>query len=47
MKTEFVRKHLGEDKYNLLKESHNQRYKPTLSDLETKLKVLSELKEGL
>jgi len=33
------------DKYNLLKESHNLIYKPTLSDLETKLKVLSELKE--
>jgi len=43
---EWVRIHLGEDRYELLKESHNIIYKPTLSDLETKLKVLSELKEG-
>jgi len=44
--TEWVKKHLGEDNYELLKESHNLIYKPTIDDLQTKLKVLSELKEG-
>jgi len=40
---EFVKKTLGEDKYELLKESHNLIYKPTISDLEIKLKVLQDL----
>lgn len=40
---EFVKKLLGEEKYNLLKESHNQIYKPSISDLELKLKVLQDL----
>jgi hypothetical protein len=44
--TEFVRKKLGEDKYQLLKEAHNLIYKPTLADLQEKLKVLQEIKEG-
>ena len=39
---EFVKKLLGEDKYELLKEAHNQIYKPTLEDLQIKLKVLQE-----
>jgi len=42
--TEFVRKLLGEDKYNLLKEAHNLIYKPTIEDLEIKLKVLEEIR---
>lgn len=42
--TEFVRKHLGEEKYEVLKESHNQIVKYTLADLETKLEVLQEVK---
>jgi hypothetical protein len=41
--TEFVRKYLGEDDYLLLKEAHNIIYKPTLEDLQTKLKVLESL----
>lgn len=40
--TEWVRKYLGEEKYKLLKEAHNLIYKPTIGDLETKLKVLKE-----
>ena len=42
---DFLRREKGDEAYELLKESHNIIYKPTLSDLETKLKVLSELKE--
>ena len=41
---EWVKKRLGEDKYNLLKEAHNIIYKPTLEDLQTKLKCLEELR---
>ena len=40
---EFVKKLLGEDKYNLLKEAHNQVYKPTIEDLQIKLSVLKEM----
>jgi len=40
---EWVKKHLGIDKYNLLKEAHNIIYKPTIADLEIKLKVLQDL----
>jgi hypothetical protein len=42
--TEFIKKKLGEDRYELLKESHNIIYKPTIEDLQTKLKILEELK---
>lgn len=41
--TEFVKKHLGEEKYELLKEAHNLIYKPTIDDLLIKLKVLEEM----
>ncbi len=41
--TEFIRKLLGEDKYDLLKEAHNIIYKPTIEDLQTKLKILQGL----
>jgi 5-methylcytosine-specific restriction endonuclease McrA len=47
--TEFVKKLFGEERYELLKESHNQIYKPTIYDLEIKLKILQDLadkKEG-
>jgi len=37
---EFVKKILGIDKYELLKEAHNQIYKPTIEDLQIKLEVL-------
>lgn len=37
---EWVKKHLGTDKYNLLKEAHNLVYKPTLEDLQMKLDIL-------
>jgi len=40
--TEFVKKILGEDKYELLKESHYLIYKPTIEDLQLKLKLLTE-----
>ena len=43
---EFVRKILGEDKYELLKEKHRQITKFTLDDLELKLRVLKEMKES-
>ena len=39
---EKVKRILGEDKYELLKESHNLIYKPTISDLEIKIKILKE-----
>ena len=45
--TEFVFKKIGEDKYNLLKEAHNLIYKPTIEDLEIKLKVLTELTQKI
>jgi len=38
---EFVKKILGIDKYELLKEAHNQIYKPTIEDLQIKLEVLN------
>jgi len=41
--TEFVRKKLGLEKYELLKEKHNQITKYTIDDLLTKLKVLQDL----
>ena len=46
---EWVKSYLGhyqqgEDKYNLLKESHNIIYKPTIEDLQLKYKILEELK---
>lgn len=44
--TEFVRKKLGAEKYEMLKEAHNLIYKPTLEDLQTKLKVLQSLNGG-
>ena len=40
---EFVRKKLGKDKYELLKEARNQITKYTIDDLQTKLKVLKDL----
>jgi 5-methylcytosine-specific restriction endonuclease McrA len=40
---EFVKDFLGIDKYELLKEKHNQITKYTMDDLQTKLKVLEEL----
>jgi len=40
---EFVQRELG-DFYEVLKESHNLIYKPTIDDLLTKLKCLEELK---
>lgn len=42
---EWVRKHLGEEKYKNLKEAHNQITKYTIEDLEIKLKVLTDLAE--
>jgi 5-methylcytosine-specific restriction endonuclease McrA len=42
---EFVRKFLGEEKYELLKEAHYQIYKPTIDDLLTKYKVLQAIQE--
>lgn len=41
--TEFVKKILGEEKYENLKEKHYQIYKPTIEDLEIKYRVLQEL----
>ena len=43
--TEFVKKLFGEERYELLKESHNQIYKPTIDDLELKYNILREIKE--
>ena len=40
---EWVKLNLGEDKYELLKEAHNQITKFTVDDLQTKLDVLKEL----
>lgn len=45
--TEFVKKLFGEEKYELLKEKHNLIYKPTISDLEIKYKILQELQERI
>jgi len=47
MFTEWVREYLGEEKYDLIKEKHNQITKYTIEDLQTKFKVLQELKEAL
>jgi hypothetical protein len=47
--TEFVKKLFGEERYELLKESHNQIYKPTIEDLLIKYNILQDLadkKEG-
>jgi 5-methylcytosine-specific restriction endonuclease McrA len=41
--SEFVRKILGEEKYELLKESHYRIAKYTLSDLQIKYEVLKEI----
>jgi 5-methylcytosine-specific restriction endonuclease McrA len=41
--TEFVRKKLGEDTYELLKEKHKYIFKFALNDLLQKLKVLESL----
>ena len=35
--------YLGEEKYELLKESHNIVYKPTIEDLQIKYQVLTDL----
>ena len=43
--TEFVREHLGEDNYELLKENYRAITKLTIQDLEIKLKVLEEMNE--
>jgi len=43
---EFVKKILGGEKYELLKEARNQITKYTLQDLETKYHILQEIKEG-
>lgn len=41
--TEWVKKYLGKEKYEALKEKHNQITKYTLEDLQTKLKVLQKM----
>jgi 5-methylcytosine-specific restriction endonuclease McrA len=41
--TEFVRKFLGEEKYEDLKEAHNQITKYTIEDLQIKLRILTTL----
>lgn len=41
---EWVKKHLGEEKYETLKEAHNQVTKYTTEDLQIKLRILTELK---
>jgi len=40
---EGVMKNIGEEKYELLKEKHNQITKYTIDDLQTKLDVLKDL----
>jgi 5-methylcytosine-specific restriction endonuclease McrA len=40
---EFVKKTLGEEKYEALKEAHNQITKYTIEDLQIKLKILTEM----
>jgi len=45
--TELVRAKLGEEKYELLKEKHNQITKYTVDDLLLKYKVLKEMREAL
>ena len=40
---EWVKLHLGEEKYELLKEKHNQITKYTIEDLQIKLKVLQDI----
>ena len=42
---EFVKCKLGEEKYELLKEKHNQITKYTLDDLQTKYQILQSLAE--
>ncbi len=39
---EWVKKYLGEDKYELLKKAHYKVAKYTIDDLQTKLKILEE-----
>lgn len=41
---EWVKKYLGEEKYENLKEARNQITKYTLDDLETKLEVLQKMR---
>jgi hypothetical protein len=43
--TEWVKKFLGEDKYQVLKEKHNQVIKYTLEDLQSKLTILEQMGE--
>lgn len=43
---EWVKKHLGKEKYDTLKESHYQVTKYTIDDLLTKYKILTEILEG-
>jgi len=45
--TEFVRKFLGEEKYETLKEKHNLITKYTIEDLQIKLKILQDLSDKL
>jgi len=40
---EWVKKYLGKDKYELLKEARNQVTKFTIEDLEIKLEVLKKM----
>ena len=42
---EWVKENLGEEKYELLKEKHNQITKYTLDDLLTKYNVLKDIQE--
>jgi hypothetical protein len=44
---EWVKKYLGEDKYESLKEAHRQIYKPTIDDLQIKYQCLQEIKNKL
>ena len=40
---EWVKEYLGEEKYEVLLEAHNQTYKPTIEDLQAKLQVLEKI----
>jgi len=42
---EWVQKYLGRVKYEVLQEAHNQTYKPTIEDLQTKLEILEKIAE--
>jgi len=44
---EWVKLHLGEEKYELLKEKHNQITRYTIDDLQTKYEVLQDLLKTL